>query len=204
MLDQKLPRQALRGIEGLEVLAAFLREPERRPLAAAPPLRRQRDTLRLLDALLRERAAGPFTIAGLPAEREVARGLNHDIAAKWPADPTEHLSEPEHVLFADRSEPEASGLQWHHQQPQKSAAARFERRKIHQAEIAAIRVDGVTVDPLVVIERVTTAIQNEPVSVDLDRSHVVGGVPMNHIDATFDEPMSECNELLRVVEGQRE
>ena len=125
--------------------------------------------------------------------------LDLDEAAESVADAAERVSEPVHAPFVDAAHLEPSHLHRHHGQAREPARGEFERREIHEPEVAAI--PAMAGDALVVVDEIAAAVENEPVTIHLDGADVMRRVPVDEIDTTFDQPMGKLDKVLRDIES---
>ena len=92
-------------------------------------------------------------------------------------------------------QPHLACLKWCHSKTDKITGCRMEPRKIEQTKI--ITVFLVATDPLVVVNQVATAVQDQLLAVDLQWPGMMGRVPVHKINTTLDEAVREAD-LLRV------
>ena len=90
-------------------------------------------------------------------------------------------------------EPHLTSLERRHAQLYKLAGCRIQSREVEQAKIISVLL--VTADALVVVDKITTAVQDQLPAVDLDRPGMMGGVPMHKIDSAVDEAMCKAGHI---------
>jgi len=83
-----------------------------------------------------------------------------------------------------------TSLQRRHLQFCKLTGCRIQPRQVEQPKI--ISVFSVTADPLVVVDKITTAIQDQFPSIDLERSGMVRGMSVDKIDSAVNELMCKA------------
>ena len=83
-------------------------------------------------------------------------------------------------------QPHLTSVERCHVQLDKLARGRIQLREVEQSKIISVLL--VTADALVVIDKITTAIQDQLLAVDLDGPRMMRGMPMYKIYSAVDEP----------------
>ena len=84
-----------------------------------------------------------------------------------------------------------TSLQRRHLQLSEFTRCGIQAWQIEQAKI--ISVLPVTTDPLVIVDKIAAAIQDQFLAVDLERPGMVRGMSVDKIDSTVDEPMRKAH-----------
>ena len=84
-----------------------------------------------------------------------------------------------------------TSLQRRHFQLSKFTRCRIQPWQIEQAKIISVLL--VAADPLVIVDKIAAAIQDQFLAVDLERPRMVRGMSMDKIDSAVDEPMRKAH-----------
>jgi len=93
---------------------------------------------------------------------------------------TERPGQPVRVFLSCSLDPQSTYPGRRHPESHQPSRRRVERHEVEKTELAPIGV--MTADRLVVAEKVSAAVQDEPAGMDLDALHVMGGVAVNDVD----------------------
>ena len=84
-----------------------------------------------------------------------------------------------------------TSLQWCHVQLEKLARSRIQAWQVEQTKIVSELL--MAADALVVIDKITAAVQDQLALVDLQGSWMMRGVPMHKIDSAVDEAVGKAH-----------
>ena len=91
--------------------------------------------------------------------------------------PIQCLLNPFDIPPRRNGETEVPNLERYQVERVKTAVGRIQVGKLHQHQVVPVAL--VTSNPLIVVQKITAAIQNETIPIDFDRSRMVRRMPMN-------------------------
>src|SRR5260370_11016589 len=109
------------------------------------------------------------------------------------ADSTKPICNPRHIPRGCPIQPHLSDPHRYHAESDQIAAGRIEGREVHEHEVTPVLL--MPTDSFVVIDEVAAAIKDQPVSIDLDRTRMMGRVAVDDVNAAVDQPVGKLDAL---------
>src|SRR5450759_1202342 len=114
--------------------------------------------------------------------------------------PIQGFEQPVDALFRSTIDAQATDLFRDQNESKERAGGAIQNREVHERKIGPVRV--ITVNPFIVVQEVSAAVEDGPAAIDFDAFHMVRRVAIEHVYAgAVDQPMREVAFLGRDVKS---
>ena len=130
---------------------------------------------------------------GSPPKNYAGIGLQLRLRGKRLPKLVQQIREPLGIRARNTVQSESSGLHWDQADFYELASIGIHFNQVHHREIATEFL--VSTDTLIVRDEVAATVQDQTFSINFDGFDVVGGVTVDEINTTFNEPVREIDLL---------